>query len=1022
MLLFRFRQTRLAILLVAAWLVTAESSTEAQDIRKESSFEIPGNVAKILKTYCVSCHGPAEQEAGIRLDQLASLDLLSRNEVLANVQKVVRLKQMPPEDEDQLKAEQYERLTTWLGGQLRKSDSSSKLDEKLQRFEYANYTDHKKLFSGEFAELQGFTYDRRWLISQYIFDAKVNRILNHRANQNIDGKRYPVIGNNNRRVNLTNPFLLPTRSGVRYYANEALNGGHLLTMLTNAKEISSYMMYLAGRDRRYMPAITEIMALREKQSKTLEQRKRFLELHIERLLVEEFGTEHESLLPDFVRVASQPAATQGKTKKAPFHAANPGQAELAIIFRSMRKHDVRGQNDETLIEKCERDWFYMGHNERKIQARVTFLKNYMPEWRGVIKQHRYDQRHKPVTYRALADAEMEVIRTGLRKHRRAGDRYNAVASKCLAEWKSEFERERKMAAPPTSAQIAALIEQCFVKILERKPKREEQLHYEKLTHGFMKQLGRPKAIEKLLQTLVLNTEFVYRNEFGQGKPDAHGRKMMSPRDASYAIAYALTDSGPDPELTMAAKEGRLQTRADYEREIRRILANRNQHYIIDEAVNRPNDLANFTTMPIRELRFFREFFGYPKLLPVFKDSKRFGANYDAAKKRLVTEADRLIEHILERDKNVFEELLTTERFYVFHSGDNAAMQASSDRIRRIYDYFKDKDWQNFTLEDLAKHSDFISEVKMRGIDTKRLKPGGRYNPLGAFKRQVESFTLRLDKGQTAAAPYNSFPAHGMANASSRYGGRLQSPEVAKFFNVDMSRWDYATDQPTKLPHRKGILTHPAWLIAFAHNTETDPIRRGKWIQEKLLAGTIPDLPITVDAVIPEDPHKTLRQRLELKTGHDECWKCHRKMEPLGLPFEMYDDFGRYRTQERLEYPINLIKKVKDKGAPHEDLRDIYKTLPVDAHGELKGTGDSRLDGKVENALELIERLGKSERVRQSIIRHAFRYFLGRNETLSDSKTLIDAEQAYLKSGGSFDEVIVALLTSDSFIYRKPQEK
>ena len=68
---------------------------------------------------------------------------------------------------------------------------------------------------------------------------------------------------------------------------------------------------------------------------------------------------------------------------------------------------------------------------------------------------------------------------------------------------------------------------------------------------------------------------------------------------------------------------------------------------------------------------------------------------------------------------------------------------------------------------------------------------------------------------------------------------------------------------------------------------------------------------------------------------------------------------------------------------------------------------------------MIERLAKSDKVRQSIIRHSFRYFLGRNETLADSKTLIDADSAYLKSNGSFDEVVVSLLTSDSFIYRKP---
>jgi hypothetical protein len=72
-----------------------------------------------------------------------------------------------------------------------------------------------------------------------------------------------------------------------------------------------------------------------------------------------------------------------------------------------------------------------------------------------------------------------------------------------------------------------------------------------------------------------------------------------------------------------------------------------------------------------------------------------------------------------------------------------------------------------------------------------------------------------------------------------------------------------------------------------------------------------------------------------------------------------------------------------------------------------------------DAIDLTERLAKSRRVRQSIIRHAFRYFMGRNECLSDSKTLIDAEKSYDESGGSFDAVIISLLTSDSFIFRKP---
>ena len=199
------------------------------------------------------------------------------------------------------------------------------------------------------------------------------------------------------------------------------------------------------------------------------------------------------------------------------------------------------------------------------------------------------------------------------------------------------------------------------------------------------------------------------------------------------------------------------------------------------------------------------------------------------------------------------------------------------------------------------------------------------------------------------------------------------------------------------------------------------MHRGKWVREKLLAGTIPDVPITVDAKIPEDHGKSLRDRLASASEVTYCWKCHVHMNPLGYTFESYDDFGRFRTEESLEYPDQVIKKNPDKWTLLTDTRDIYKTVPVNSAGYLEGTGDAKLDGEIKDAQYLAERLGKSRRVRQSIIRHAFRYFMGRNETLSDSQTLIAAENAYAESGGSFDAVIVSLLTSDSFIYRKPVE-
>ena len=96
----------------------------------------------------------------------------------------------------------------------------------------------------------------------------------------------------------------------------------------------------------------------------------------------------------------------------------------------------------------------------------------------------------------------------------------------------------------------------------------------------------------------------------------------------------------------------------------------------------------------------------------------------------------------------------------------------------------------------------------------------------------------------------------------------------------------------------------------------------------------------------------------------------------------------------------------------ELIEPIPETQPVDASGVLVGTGDPELDGPYENARDLMHRLAKSDRVRQSFMRHIFRYWMGRNEMLSDSPTLMAMDRAYRESGGSFKEVLVALMTSD----------
>jgi hypothetical protein len=311
--------------------------------------------------------------------------------------------------------------------------------------------------------------------------------------------------------------------------------------------------------------------------------------------------------------------------------------------------------------------------------------------------------------------------------------------------------------------------------------------------------------------------------------------------------------------------------------------------------------------------------------------------------------------ILEEDRDVFKQLLTSDRYIVHY--------VSAENAKRKIEQFR--------------------------ADKKR------------YKQQNEA----LDKGIVPVL------------------GGYRGGNYYTTYGLEKETWNFPVEQPFQVAHRAGMLTHPAWLVSHSGNFETDPIRRGKWIREHLLADTIPDIPIGVDAALEDDPHKTLRERLA-KTDAQECWRCHKKMNPLGLPFEAFDDFGRFRDQLYFDGEGKFAGTFFERKNRHDLNRqkkresEAFTPRPLDTAGALAGTGDSKLDGDVKDPFETVHKLAASERVRQSIVRHAFRFWMGRNETLDDSPTLIAADQAYSKNDGSFKELLVSLLTSDSFLYRK----
>ena len=81
-------------------------------------------------------------------------------------------------------------------------------------------------------------------------------------------------------------------------------------------------------------------------------------------------------------------------------------------------------------------------------------------------------------------------------------------------------------------------------------------------------------------------------------------------------------------------------------------------------------------------------------------------------------------------------------------------------------------------------------------------------------------------------------------------------------------------------------------------------------------------------------------------------------------------------------------------------------------------GAAEADGAFTDAADLVNRLASSTVVSQCFVRHTFTYWLGRTDAPADSCTLVAVHKAFQKNGGDYIEMLAALFTSRSFLYRK----
>jgi hypothetical protein len=156
--------------------------------------------------------------------------------------------------------------------------------------------------------------------------------------------------------------------------------------------------------------------------------------------------------------------------------------------------------------------------------------------------------------------------------------------------------------------------------------------------------------------------------------------------------------------------------------------------------------------------------------------------------------------------------------------------------------------------------------------------------------------------------------------------------------------------------RMGLLTQASIMTLTGAEARTSPVRRGRWVLEKLMCQAPPPPPPDATALVQKTQGDTRmisqRQRLAEHRVNPSCATCHNLMDPIGLGLENYDAIGRYRTRDESGMTIDAsgalpggrmftgAKELSNMLAVDQRLSScVIRQLATNATGRLMDTGD-----------------------------------------------------------------------------------
>jgi hypothetical protein len=196
-------------------------------------------------------------------------------------------------------------------------------------------------------------------------------------------------------------------------------------------------------------------------------------------------------------------------------------------------------------------------------------------------------------------------------------------------------------------------------------------------------------------------------------------------------------------------------------------------------------------------------------------------------------------------------------------------------------------------------------------------------------------------------------------------------------------------------HRGGLLGMGSVLALTSHTSRTSPTLRGKYVLE-VIFGQPPPPPPPDAGELKEgqkkgEAPKTFREQMAAHAAKASCASCHKRIDPMGYGLEDFNAVGQWRT-------------------------DAGGGLPLDNFGRLP-TGEE-FHGPAE--LKQVIHAKRGQFVR-NVVEQLMTYALGRQMQEGDEAAIQTAVASLDQHGDKFGALVMAVVRSKPFLYRKNAE-